>query len=228
MNYCECCNGVWYWKYNENNDIIENLKIPNHIKYIGRQSIWANINNCSRIKGVTIPRSAEIVDPEAFFKCSGLEWISVESGNTRYHSNGNCLIDTDSKVLVAGCKNSTIPTDGSVTSIGDCAFYWRYLDSISLPEEITSIGNFAFLDCHNLKTIMIPDGVKDIGTGAFINCRNLRSIKIPRSVDTLGDEVFYGCDKLTKIYISRGPMKMGYNIFGGLKEHKITLEYIKR
>lgn len=39
-----------------------------------------------------------------------------------YHSAGNCLIKTASKALITDCKNSKIPTDDSVTSIGDSAF----------------------------------------------------------------------------------------------------------
>ena len=67
--------------------------------------------------------------------------ITVADGNTVYHSAGNCLIETESKTLVLGCKNSVIPTDGSVTSIGEYAFYGcTSFTSVTIPSSVTSIG----------------------------------------------------------------------------------------
>ena len=80
--------------------------------------------------------------------------ITVEQGNVVYHSAGNCIIVTASKTLIAGCKNSIIPNDGSVTSIGDYAFYdCGGLTSITIPDSVTSIGRSAFEDCSGLTSI---------------------------------------------------------------------------
>ncbi len=54
----------------------------------------------------------------------------------------------------AGCKNSIIPTDGSVTSIGGGAFSGcSGLTSVVIPNGVTSIGWFAFEDCSRLTSI---------------------------------------------------------------------------
>ena len=66
------------------------------------------------------------------------------------------LIKTASKTLVAGCKNSVIPNDGSVTRIGDSAFAWcSGLTSITIPDSVTSIGMEAFAYCGNLTDITV-------------------------------------------------------------------------
>ena len=53
---------------------------------------------------------------------------------------------------------------------------WRYMiDSISLPEGLTTIGTFAFELCHLIKSITIPESVQEIGSGAF-NAQNMTSI----------------------------------------------------
>ena len=66
----------------------------------------------------------------------------------------NCLIETASKTLIAGCKNSIIPDDGSVISIADYAFSGcTGLTSITIPDSVTSIGNSAFANCISLKTV---------------------------------------------------------------------------
>ena len=57
-----------------------------------------------------------------YYFCSGLDSITVESGNIVYDSRDNCnaIIETATNTLLRGCKNTIIPH--SVTSIGDNAF----------------------------------------------------------------------------------------------------------
>ena len=79
--------------------------------------------------------------------------------------------------MIAGCKNSVIPTDGSVTSIGDEAFRdCTSLTSITIPDGVTSIGYSAFSDCTGLTSITIGDSATSIGYSAFYNCTGLTSV----------------------------------------------------
>ncbi|MGM9664528.1 MAG: leucine-rich repeat domain-containing protein, partial [Eubacteriales bacterium] len=136
----------------------------------------------------------------AFYNCSSLASITVVSGNPVYHSAGNCLIKTSSKTLVAGCKNSIIPTDGSVTSIGGSAFEGcSSLKSITIPYSVTGIGDKAFWYCSSLTSVTIGDSVTSIGSYAFYNCSSLTSITIPYSVTGIGDKAFWYCSSLTSI-----------------------------
>jgi hypothetical protein len=148
--------------------------------------------------GVTIVDSSSSRIGNSFSNCSGLTSITVDYRNTNYHSDGNCLIKTSSKELILGCKNSIIPTDGSVTSIGDCAFSGcSGLTSITIPDRVTSIGWYAFKDCNSLVSINIPNSVTSIGWSAFAYCSSLTSITIPSSITYIGDRAFFGCDSLT-------------------------------
>ncbi len=106
---------------------------------------------CLRLTSIKIPATVTSIDCEAFGFCSNLGSITVEAGNPVYHSEGNCLIATASKTLIAGCNNSVIPTDGSVTSIGYGAFFGcTRLTTITIPASVTSIGEEAFEECSNL------------------------------------------------------------------------------
>ena len=96
-----------------------------------------------------------------------LESITVASGNPKYHSAGNCVIETASKTLVAGCLNSEIPDDGSVTSIGEYAFACCGLGGIYIPNTITTIKEWAFWLCTYLSTVYISRSVTYIGAGTF-------------------------------------------------------------
>ena len=113
----------------------------------------------------------------------------------------------------ANCKSLTsISIPNSVTSIGDCAFYFSSLTSI---EVNANNQNYASIDgvlynkdvttlicCPGGKTsITIPNSVTSIGSSAFSSCKALTSITIPNSVTSIGDYAFYYCSSLTSITI---------------------------
>lgn len=74
------------------------------------------------------------------------------------------------------------------------------LSSITIPESITTIGNWAFQSCSSLTTITLPNGVNEIFAEAFGSCSNLESIYLPRSLKTIGRNIFPYCHKLKNIY----------------------------
>ena len=171
-------------------------------------------SSCDSLTSITIPDSVTSIGDGAFRYCNSLTSIIVSEGNPVYHSAGNCLIETESKTLVVGCKNSVIPNDGSVTSIGEEAFQECYrLTSITIPDSVTSIGYRAFYDCESLTSITIPDSVTSIGSDAFRYCDSLTSIAIPDSVTSIGDSAFDGCTSLTSITIPDSVTSIGREAF---------------
>ena len=157
----------------ENCSGLTSITIPDSVTNIGNYAFW----NCSGLTSITIPDSVTHIGWGAFEWCDGLESITVERDNPNYHSAGNCIIETASKTLIAGCKNSVIPNDGSVTSIGDYAFGGcSGLTSITIPDSVTSIGYYAFSYCSSLTSVIIPNSVTSIGYRAFYECSDLTTI----------------------------------------------------
>ena len=101
------------------------------------------------------------------------------------------------------CSVLTVTIPNSITSIGSCAFFDSSLASITIPDSVTSIGSEAFSNCNNLTSIDIPDSVSSIGSYAFHGCYNLTKANIPNSVKTLENSVF-SCTGLKKVIIPNG------------------------
>lgn len=191
-------------EFAENPDLID-IIIPNGIKRIEK---WA-FDRCDELKSVFIPESVASIGETAFFYCDSLVSITIAQNNPVYHSANNCVIETASKKLVLGCKSSAIPDDGSVTSIGENAFYGCDIENITIPACVTSIGESAFSFCRELKSVNLPDGITSICDGTFINCGSLTSITIPDSVTSIGRQAFEGCSGLTSISIPNGVTSIG-------------------
>ena len=163
--------------------------------------VGSAFKDCSALKKITIPSSMTSISRFAFSGCSGLESIEVESDNSVYYSNGNCLIERASMTLVLGCRNSIIPE--GVTVIGSQAFSGcSGLTEITIPSSVTTIGVGAFFGCNGLTEITMHEDVTSIGSSAFSGCSGLTSITMPKSVTSIGYFAFSGCRDLTSITIS--------------------------
>ena len=164
---------IWESAFRDCKNIMR-IEIPRTVTSIESSAFY----NCGDLTSIEIPNSVYSIAEGAFGFCDRLASITVESGNTAYNSVGNCLIETRSKKLIAGCKNSVIPTDGSVTSIGDNAFACLdTLTHINVPKTVTNIGKQAFASCRCLTSVVIPKSVDSIGDMAFKDCSSLTSIK---------------------------------------------------
>ena len=170
---------------------------------------------CSEVTSITVPDSVTSISEYAFGGCPNLAAITVAEGNPVYHSDGNCLIDTQKKEVIVGCLTSVIPSDGSVTSIGSRAFYGKNLTAITIPEGVTDVKEEAFYRCDLLTSVTLPTSVTGIGDGAFYGCESLTDIVIPEGVTGIGERVFEGCVSLSRVTIPESVTSIGGYAFSG-------------
>lgn len=164
---------------------VTDLFIPDSITEIQSKAF----DYFSQVENISIG-SGLISSLDPFTILNNRTTIEVSKKNPKYHSEGNCIIDTENKILVLGGANSIIPTDGSVTSIGadafykisydekSCAFPLKGLREISIPDSVVSIGPGAFAYCGELTTLYLGEGVTDIDPKAFYRCFNIDSIVV--------------------------------------------------
>ena len=168
------------------------------------------------ITALHIPASVQYIGEDILMDCRQVESITVAAENKAYRSENNCLIDAANGTLILGCKNSVIPTDASVTSIGRCAFYGAEgLTAITIPGNIKSVGMYAFRDCINLETVVLEEGVTELGYYSFLYCKSLKNINLPSSITTFGTSVFGDCTALESIVIPGRVREISFHMFEG-------------
>jgi len=131
-------------------------------------------------------------------------WTSTEGefiydyvpSNGEYTIKGYSGTDTD---IVVPCKIFDGVNSAYVTEIADDAFKNYYLQTLSLPSTVVSIGDSAFYNCSSLTSASLPNNLQEIGDYAFYACGQLTNFNIPNSVTSIGEGAFSSCYLLTSI-----------------------------
>lgn len=101
----------------------------------------------------------------------------------------------------------------NVTGIGERAFYYSYITSVTIPNSIIKIGKMAFYGARELTSITIPNSVVTIEREAFCYIHKLTKIKLSDNITELSDLLFYSCDSLSSITIPNNVKTIGEKTF---------------
>lgn len=104
--------------------------------------------------------------------------------------------------------------DLPVRAIRNCALgdSWPALETVTLPDSVTEIGNSAFSGCEKLVQINLPPKLETIGNSAFSGCKSLTELTMPDSLRTIGSNVFFNCSCLTALNLNEGLESVGRSI----------------
>lgn len=184
------------------NEYAGEVIIPEKVTYNNKEYSVTSIGRCafyecSGLTSVVIPNSVTSIGNSAFSGRSGLAKVNISD-------------------LSAWCK---IKFDGSssnpLNSGAKLYLNGTEITNLVIPDDVTTVNDYAFSGCSGLTSVIIPNSVTSIGSSAFYNCSNLPSITIPNSVTSIGSSAFYGCSGLTSVVIPNSVTSIGYSAFYG-------------
>ena len=119
------------------------------------------------------------------------------------------------------CPSALTSADwpAGVTNIAERAFYNAPVESVVIPDGVTSISSYAFYYCRSLQSLTIPSTVKKIGDRAFYYCRALSDVTLEEGLTEIGAGAFESCTSLESITIPASvtsiSSRYGWRAFGG-------------
>jgi len=142
---------------------------------------WDAFRNFSGLTSITIPASVVVIEQGAFLGCHSLTSITVDADNPNYSSEGGVLYNkgkTEFKAWPSASGSVTIPAN--ITSIGDSTFERCLgITSVSIHGNVTKIGSYAFGGCTGITSITIPASVTQVGQWAFNQWTSSQTINVP-------------------------------------------------
>jgi hypothetical protein len=169
---------------------LTSVTIGKSVTTIGNYAFY----NCSSLTSVTIGDSVTSIGDDVFFGCNNLTIIAVGANNPNYSSDNGVLFNKNQTTLIQ------CPAGKSGT--------------YSIPNSVTTIGNWAFAGCSSLTSVTIPDSVTTIEESAFYYCSGLTSVTIGNSVTTIGEYAFLDCISLASMYVNTAmPPQIGNYTF---------------
>lgn len=148
---------------------LKNVVIPNSVQHIGNSAF----EQCFDLSELTIGKGVKNVDGLAFAGCSRLKTVNFNAISCSDFSM------SDSRYQFDGTDITTINIGSDVRIIPAFFVVHGQIDSISIPDSVVKIGDYAFSRCHNVSYISIGQSVDTIGAYAFsVTCAQNAKVEI--------------------------------------------------
>ena len=171
-----------------------NRYVQDHV--IG-QGLFAN---CDYLTNVILPTDVTTIEKDAFMNCKSLAKIEIPASVSNLLPSSGCTALRDIEVSEANSNYSS--DNGVLLNAQQTNILWFPMGKqgeYSLPNTITSIGNYAFKEC-SIETFILPDNMNEIGQGAFIDSK-VKEVKLPANLKRIPTSTFQGCKQLKVVRI---------------------------
>ena len=172
------------------------LNIPNSVTTIEDGAF----SGCPELTSVYIGTGLENFGEYIFDECDKLKTVEIHSN--ALVSKNYAVEEMNVAWLFWGAPVEEIVLGEEVTSVGDRAFVRCSMNSIKMSDNLIRIGNNAFWECYYLTSIDFSNNLEYIGEWAFAGCHALPSVTIPKSVKCIDAIAFQWCYALTKVVVN--------------------------
>ena len=139
---------------------------------------------------------------------------SIDNGVLTISGNGAMQDYPDAHRVPWKDRITGVVIENGVTTIGDFAFYHcENLKNINIPSSVVSIGGAAFEFCYGLESVTFNKGLETIGWNAFGDCNKLTEVKLPDGLKSIDNSAFEYCSGLTKITVPESVTYFGGAVF---------------
>ena len=212
----------------ENCTGMEELVIPDTVTSLG----YSSIAGCSGLKELTMP--AEHVAPSVFSHSSGsTSTNSVETLHLTAGATGK-MYDMTGESYGSGYINGvtyqsrehlqTVTLGEGITHVGNYAFYGcSAITSMSLPSTLESVGHYAFQNVSQwVGPLALPEGLTTLGVYSFAGCSGLTApVRLPDTLTSIGSNAFRSVTGTLEVY----PYSEGLRYARSANANHVVLEY---
>lgn len=175
---------------------LKSVTIPDSVKTLGK-SVFSE---CGSLNSVTVGKGLTNIGSGVFSDCTSLKTATVNAENTVFTCEDGVLYKKGKTIvcqMFPGRNGKHYEMPATVTSIMEYAFWGcDNLKDVNLSNNLKEIPAYAFSSCSGLEKVVIPYSVRNIQMKAFENCSNLTEAEIPDSVTNIHATAFDGCTKL--------------------------------
>ena len=164
---------------------VPDVVIPEGVTHIDTQAF----EDVETLLTVTFPSTLKTLGESVFSGCENLIEVKFSEGieDLPLHSFSQCK----------NLKEVILPS--TLKTIGHYAFSQSGLKSVTIPQNVTTIGESAFYECRNLTEVFVSGNTMVIEKQAFSYCSQMKTLNLPASLVKICEYAFSGCTKLTQI-----------------------------
>ena len=197
--------------------------VPDSVIYIGPEAFESSKN----LQTVNIGVNLQMIDHIAFIDCPSLAGFTVDTNNNFFKVDDGILLDGISSEIIRFCPadpRTEYTLGQSIHKLCAGSFEGcNNLTSVTMPEGLVVIDNFAFYRCNSLVNAEMPDSVGIIGTSAFAECPVLVSSKLPAGITRVPSNLYWGCKSISSIEIPGGVTEIGEGAFALTSVASVTI-----
>ena len=179
------------------------ISIPNIVTTSG----FFTFQECNNLLSLALPLSLTSINNNTFVNCYSMKIFSSSAniGGSNQFQNCRSLekivinsgVTTLSDFYLSGTSSlkSVKFKTTSVTTLG-VVFSGSGIETLIIPNSVTSFAAQAFQNCVLLKSITIPNAITSVGAQTFIGCTNLQELEFPNTLTSISAQAFQSCTSI--------------------------------